>query len=213
MKGNLKSLLDTKKGYVAVPRPLAERIAANLDIEAEDNLYFYLLVKAHYSQSVQEGIVWKRGEVSFSMNKIAEMTGKAYISIFRMMHKLEDSDYVDFRTIKGHHCFFLPYYEEHCGHRMRDVEQMQKEAEAKNLVDKAFELFWEFYHLQIPVPQVDYVAARKAYSKLSLAEQTLAIKNVERYYASLTSDKQAKWAVSYLKDKSFIFQETVSGHK
>lgn len=213
MKGNLKSLLDTKKGYVAVPRALAERIAANLDIETEDNLYFYLLVKACYNRVVEEGIMWKRGEVTLSINEIAEMTGKKYIFIYRMMHKLEDSDYVDFRTVESHRHLFLPYYEEHCGHRMRDVEQMQKEAEAKNLVDKAFELFWEFYHLQIPVPQVDYVAARKAYSKLSLAEQTLAIKNVERYYASLTSDKQAKWAVSYLKDKSFIFQETVSGRK
>lgn len=213
MKCNVKSVLDTTKGYVVLPRLLVEKMVDNMNIDSENNLYCYLLVTARYAQSVSEGIVWKRGEISFSIKELAQMTGKGYFSIFRLMQRLEEINLVSCRTVDGHRHLFLPYYEEHCGHKVRQAEQMEKAEEAKNQVDKRFALFWEFYHLQVPVPQVDCVAARKAYGRLSLTEQTLAIKNVERYYASLTSDKQAKWAVNYLKDKSFIFQVTTPGNK
>ena len=124
-----------------------------------------------------------------------------------LMKELEADGLVIYINKNGRRHIFLPYYEEHCGRKVRPVEQADGTIHSQNQTDKDFDLFWEFYHEMIPVTPQDRAKARKIYGRLSLNDRESAVRNVEVYYASLASEKHAKWAVNYLKDKSFIMDK------
>lgn len=208
MSDKMKFYLNSKSGYIVIPRALAEHLVKNIKIEDATSLYYYLLLSANYTQrQTAQGII-KRGELNCTITQIANDKKDSYGRIRRLMKELEMEGLISYVSENGHRHIVLPYYEEHCGHKVRTTEQNSQSTSApQNQTDKSFALFWEFYHQMIPVPQEDWAKARKIYGKLTLQERQEAIRNVEIYYASLTNEKQAKWAVNYLKDKSFIINK------
>lgn len=209
MTEKMKFFLNSNPGYIVIPRALAEHLIHEISIDDATTLYGYLLLSANYAQSQTPTGIVRRGELNATITQIAREMEQDYGRIRRLMKELEIEELVTYHSENGHRHIFLPYYEEHCGRKVRAAEQsLATKTAAENLTDKTFGYFWEFYHQIIPVPQLDLARARKIYGKLSLKERETAIRNVEVYYASLINEKHAKWAVNYLKDKSFILPQT-----
>lgn len=207
MSDKMKFYLNANSGYIAIPRALAEYLIREVVIDDTTTLYSYLLLSANYAQTKTPAGVVKRGGLDSTIAQLAMETGRDYGRIRRLMKELEQEELVAYNNDNGHRYIFLPHYEEHCGHKVRPVEQADGTTALQSDSDRGFDLFWEFYHQMIPVPQTDREKARRMYGKLSRADRDAAIRNVEVYYATLTSEKQAKWAVNYLKDRSFIIAQ------
>jgi hypothetical protein len=186
---------------------LAEAILAEKVIENVASLYSLLLLEANYGNTRKQGNVLERGEIDTTLKELAQNTHTDYTRIRRFMKQLELEGLIIYISRNGRRYILLPYYEEHCGRKVRPVEQANGTTIAQNQTDKDFDLFWEFYHEMIPVTPQDRAKARKIYGRLSLNDRESAVRNVEVYYASLASEKHAKWAVNYLKDKSFIMDK------
>ena len=207
MSEEMEFYLNPNSGYISVPRALAEHLLQNINLEDATALYYYLLLSANYAQCKTPKGVTVRGEVDCTIAQIATKKHDSYGRIRRMMKELEADGLVIYINKNGRRHIFLPYYEEHCGRKVRPVEQAEGPIHSQNQTDKDFDLFWEFYHEMIPVTPQDRAKARKIYGRLSLNDRESAVRNVEVYYASLASEKHAKWAVNYLKDKSFIMDK------
>lgn len=203
----MKFYLNSDSGYVNIPRALAEHLIEIINLEDATTLYYYLLLSANYGQSKTAKGTTQRGEVDYTITQIALKKNDNYGRIRRMMKQLELEGLIIYISRNGRRYILLPYYEEHCGRKVRPVEQANGTTIAQNQTDKDFDLFWEFYHEMIPVTPQDRAKARKIYGRLSLNDRESAVRNVEVYYASLASEKHAKWAVNYLKDKSFIMDK------
>lgn len=207
MTERIKSSLDKKTGYIAFPRSLAASITKNMPINTTASLYFYLLYIASYNTVKSKYGLLKRGETDITLKEIALNTHTEYSKIRRLSKRLVEEELLIYKQIGCHRRITLPYYEDHCGHTLHQQEQPDGTVNGLNKTDKDFALFWEFYHEMIQVPPQDREKARKIYGKLSVADRETAIRNVEVYYNSLDSERHAKWAVNYLKDKSFIMSQ------
>lgn len=203
-----KSILDEKAGYIVCPRGLVGEILENGEMDSPTKLYFYLLFHANYTATHSRYGELKRGETNIPLTQIAERTHTDYRRLRRLIKQLADEGLVEYIQFGFHRRIILPYYEQHCGRKVRKEEKADGRVTLRNKTDRAFDLFWEFYHEMLPtVSQTDREKARKIYGRLTLKERDMAIQNVEAYYNSLDSEKHAKWAVNYLKDKSFILPQ------
>lgn len=205
MTKELKSVLNTKNGYVIIPRQLAKGIIDHVNIEDAAKLYYYLLLSANYAKTENKYGVLQRGETDKSLRQIAVETHSSYEHLRYLVKELKDGGLLEFQQIGVHRRIILPYYEEHCGRRVRTVEQAGEDSPARNQTDIDFDYFWAFYHHIIPdVPETDYEEARKAFARLSLKDRRAAAENVPAYFDRLNNTKHAKWAAHYLKERCFI---------
>ncbi len=70
--------------------------------------------------------------------------------------------------------------------------------------DNGFRNFWEQYHEITRKDKVNPGKARKAWNRLSTAERTAAVENIEIYYCHLTNTLFCLQAVNYLANKAFM---------
>ncbi len=90
------------------------------------------------------------------------------------------------------------------------VEQV-KDSKEKESINKEFEVFWDKYHSITKKTKTDKEPAYKYWEELSIDERAKAFSMIDKYYDSLTDNKYCKKARTYLSDKTFNDEFTLTG--
>lgn len=197
-------VFNTSNGYITLSRNFVEQVFNHINEYNKEILYGKLLTNANFRDSCTEkGVMLQRGEIEMRIDRLQEITRWKKTKLYDTIKQLEKEDLLVKLTDKGHGCYMLPMYEEHCGSHVRKEERVHTPGPEENRTESSFMDFFSFYHFLLATPRLEQEKARREWQKLSMDEREEAIRNVERYKNAVQKREHLKLACNYLKDKSF----------
>lgn len=191
-----------KSGYLFFPRVLLEELLGT-EKKAGGPLEAFLLVLAgvNYSTTTccSNGRTFQcaRGESALTLTHWAEKFGWSRGRTRYFFQKMAGLGLIEMvRSSVATH-IRIPNYDLLIG-QQKALKAVKKQK------DNGFDHFWQEYHAITQTDKINIAHARREWSKLSVEERGLAVKQIVEYYEHLRSVKYCMQAAMYLSNKAFL---------
>lgn len=199
---NLQSLFTKigPEGYLVVPRALLNEVL-NMDTRfSATQAYLYLFIHCAFCDQPKDGGL-KRGQMAFTAAELAERFNWSTRVVRDFLYSLREKGIVELEQVPGVQSKLkMCFYETLTGGKGRPIDSDER---------KDCHAFWKRYYGLLNREATDYYSTVEEWGRMTNAERTLAMENMERYFRSLNDIQYVKSAVNYLKYKAFLMPENI----